>query len=130
MKIDHIGYAVKKIDKAVESFQLLGFIFGEVIDDMERNVKIVFGESEGYRIELIQPLDKQKESPVDAYLSKIGPTAYHFCYISKELGTDIDRLKKQGYRMVCKPARAEAFGGRRVVFLMNLGIGLVEIVED
>ena len=113
MKIDHIGYAVKKIDKAVESFQLLGFIFGEVIEDMERNVKIVFGESEGYRIELIQPLDKQKESPVDAYLSKIGPTAYHFCY-----------------RMVCKPARAEAFGGRRVVFLMNLGIGLVEIVEE
>ena len=44
MKIDHIGYAVKRIDKAVESFELLGFMFGDIVDDLERNVRIRFGE--------------------------------------------------------------------------------------
>ncbi len=35
-----------------------------------------------------------------------------------------------GYRKVIVPeAPALAFGGRRVVFLMNLNVGLVEIVE-
>ena len=130
MKIDHIGYAVKQIDRAVESFETLGFIFGEIVEDIERNVKIRFGELDGYRIELIQPLDKMKQSPVDAYLSKIGPTAYHICYASVELEDEIEKLQKQGFRMICKPKKAEAFGGRRVVFMTSIGIGLIEIVEE
>lgn len=130
MKVDHIGYAVKRIDKAVESFETLGFIFGDVVDDLERNVRIRFGELDGYRIELIQPLDKEKDSPVDMYLSKIGPTAYHICYSSARLEDKIEKLQKQGFRMVCKPAKAKALGYRRVVFLTSIGMGLIEIVEE
>ncbi len=129
MKIDHIGYAVKRIDKAVESFELLGFMFGDIVDDLERNVRIRFGELDGYRIELIQPLDKEKASPVDSYLSKIGPTAYHICYSSDRLEDEMEKLQNQGFRMVCKPKKAKALGDRRVVFLTSIGMGLIEIVE-
>lgn len=129
MVIDHIGYAVKKMDKAIKSFQNLGFVFEEVVEDYDRNILISFGSKDGYRIELVQPLDKKKESPVDAYLSKIGPTPYHICYVSDAFEKDIEQLKSQGFRVIIEPRNAVAFDEKRVVFMMNLGIGLMEIVE-
>ena len=130
MKIDHIGYAVKKMERARNAFQALGYAFSEVIDDPERNVQISFGEKDGYRIELVCPLDPKKESPVDAYLRKIGPEPYHICYCSENLEEDIQLLKQNGFRVVIEPKEAVAFGGKRVVFLAHLGLGLLEIVEE
>ena len=130
MKIDHIGYAVKKIDKAMKSFETLGYVFEEVIEDFDRNILISFGCKDGYRIELVQPLDKKKESPVDVYLSKVGPTPYHICYVSNDFEREVEELKTQGFRVIIEPAKAVAFDGKRVVFMMNLGMGLMEIVEE
>lgn len=129
MKIDHIGYAVKRIDRAQSSFEKLGFLFGPAIDDTDRNVTISFGEKDGYRIELVCPLDKKQESPVDQYLNNAVGTPYHICYTSKDFDNEIDVLKKQGFKMIIEPQPAVAFGGKRVVFMMNLGMGLMEIVE-
>ena len=129
MKIDHIGYAVKRIDRALTAFQKLGFKFEPVIDDTDRNVKLAFGNKDGYRIELVAPLDKKQESPVDQYLSNAVGTPYHICYESENLDAEIEELAKQGFKVVIEPRRAVAFGGRRVVFMMNIGFGLMEIVE-
>ena len=129
MKIDHIGYAVKRLDCALKSFIKLGYQFNRVIDDTDRNIKIAFGEKDGYRIELVCPLDKFKESPVDAYLSKVGPTPYHICYQSGNFDIEIEELKKQGFKVIISPAESVAFFGKRIVFMMNLELGLMEIVE-
>lgn len=129
MKIDHIGYAVKRIDRAIASFEKLGFSFESVIEDYDRNVKLVFGDNDGYRIELVSPLDKGKESPVDQYLSNIPGTPYHICYQSADFDNEIESLKQKGFKEVIAPSKAIAFDGRRVVFMMNLGFGLMEIVE-
>lgn len=129
MKIDHIGYAVKRIDRALTAFQKLGFEFEPVIDDTDRNVKLAFGNKDGYRIELVAPLDKKQESPVDQYLSNAVGTPYHICYESDSLDAEIEELAKQGFKVVIEPRPAVAFGGRRVVFMMNIGFGLMEIVE-
>lgn len=129
MKIDHIGYAVRRIDRALSAFEKLGFVFEPAIDDADRNVKLAFGEKDGYRIELVAPLDKKAESPVDQYLSNSVGTPYHICYQSEELDKDVEELEKQGVKVVIEPRAAIAFGGRRVVFMMNIGFGLMEIVE-
>ena len=129
MTIDHIGYAVKKTDRAIASFEKLGFVFDEPVKDTDRNIEITFGAHDGYRIELVMPLDKTRPSPVDAYLSKIGTTPYHICYRTDDLDAAVSDLIAQGFRVVIEPAPAVAFGGKRVVFLMNLGLGLMEIVE-
>lgn len=129
MKIDHIGYAVKRIDRAAMSFEKLGFVFEPVIEDTDRNVKLMFGEKDGYKIELVSPMDKTKDSPVDQYLSNMIGTPYHICYQSNDLNKEVETLKKQGFKVVIEPLPAVAFAGRRVVFLMNLGFGLMEIVE-
>lgn len=130
MKIDHIGYAVKRIDRAITAFQKLGYEFEPVIDDTDRNVKLAFGSKDGYRIELVAPLDKKLESPVDQYLSNAVGTPYHICYESESLEAEIEELKAQGYKVVIEPRPAVAFDGRRVVFMMNIGFGLMEIVEN
>lgn len=130
MTIDHIGYAVKRIDRALASFEKLGYVFGPVIDDNDRNLKIAFGEMDGYRVELVSPLDKSQPSPADTYLSKVGPTPYHICYRTKDLDREIEELGSQGFKVIVEPSEAVAFSNRRVVFMMNAGLGLMEIVEN
>lgn len=130
MKIDHIGYAVRRIDRAIDAFQKLGFEFESVIEDTDRNVKLTFGEKDGYRIELVSILDKKQESPVDQYLSNVVGTPYHICYESERFDEDVDELKSRGFRVIIEPKPAVAFEGRRVVFMMNMGFGLMEIVEN
>ena len=124
-----MGYAVKRIDRALSSFEKLGYDFEPVIDDMDRNVRLAFGVKDGYRIELVAPLDKKLESPVDQYLSNAVGTPYHICYESDRFDTEIEELKSQGFKVVIEPKPAVAFGGKRVVFMMNIGFGLMEIVE-
>lgn len=130
MKIDHIGYAVKRIDRAISSFEKLGYKFESIIDDTKRNVKLAFGEKDGYRIELVSPLDRRQESPVDQYLSNTVGTPYHICYESDSFDIDMELLKTQGFKVIIEPCPAVAFGGKRVVFMMDIGFGLMEIVES
>ena len=129
MTIDHIGYAVKRIEKAIEAFQKLGFIFEPTIEDTDRNVRIAFGDKDGYRIELVAPLDKDKASPVNQYIQNTVGIPYHICYKSDDFDKMVNTLKNDGYKVVIEPTSAVAFDKRRVVFMYNIGFGLVEIVE-
>lgn len=129
MKIHHIGYAVKTLDKATGTFENLGFRFGPRIDDAKRNVQIAFGENQNCRIELVAPLDKSHKSPADAYLSRIGPTPYHFCYECADIERAIAELKESGFHTVLPPEPAIAFNGKRVAFLINRNAGLIELAE-
>lgn len=130
MKIDHIGYAVKNIDKARKSMEALGYTFQDTVTDTDRNIYIAFGEADGYRVELIAPMQGEGGSPVDAYLDKIGPTPYHICYKSSDIEADIEGLRKSRFKVQVPLASAVAFGGKRVVFLNSLSLGLIEIVEE
>lgn len=128
MRIDHIGYAVKNIEKALKQMNALGFVFDPVIEDHDRNIYIAFGELDGYRVELVSPMNSG--SPVDEILSKEGPTPYHICYKADNLEAAIEELKQSRFKVTIPPAPAVAFGGNRVVFLYALSVGLVEIVEE
>lgn len=128
MKVDHIGYAVKNIDKARKQMEALGFSFEETVTDMDRNIYIAFGEMCGYRVELVAPISYG--TPVDAFLEKIGPTPYHICYTSNDIKADIERLQQKRFKVTVPLAPAVAFGGKQVVFLYSLAVGLIEIVEE
>lgn len=127
MKVDHIGYAVKNIEKAKKTMELLGYTFEDVIQDMDRKIDICFGELDGYRVELIAP--NQKDSPIDACLKKNGSTPYHLCFRSDHIEQEMQWLVENRFRVSVPLAPAIAFEGRRVVFMYSLSIGLIEIVE-
>ena len=128
MKIDHIGYAVKNIDKAKKSMEALGYIFEETVEDTDRNIYIAFGKMNEYRVELVAPVSAG--SPVDMHLSKIGPTPYHICYKSTDIESDIERLQAKRFKVSIPLTPAIAFGNKRVVFMYSLSVGLIEIVEE
>ena len=128
MRIDHIGYAVKNIDKAKKSMETIGYTFEPTVEDKDRDIFIAFGELDDYRVELVAPM--VEGSPVDMYLSKIGPTPYHICYKSVDIESDIARLEKNRFKISVPLAPAVAFGGKRVVFMYSLQVGLIEIVEE
>lgn len=126
--IDHIGYAVKNMEKAVKIFQNLGFVFEAPVNDMDRNLEICFGKKEGYCIELLTALSDGSTS-VDTWLKKVGPTPYHFCYSTGNFSEDIKKIQEEGYRLIVPPAKAPAFNGRNVAFFYHMEIGLIELLE-
>lgn len=128
MTVDHIGYAVREISKARKAMEALGYRFEETIEDHDRNIVIAFGVMDGYRVELVAPLGKG--SPVDSFLTRVGPTPYHICYRSDDIEADIAHLKASRFKVQIPLTPAVAFGGKRVVFLYSLAAGLIEIVEN
>ena len=131
MEIDHVGYAVKNIKKALPSFQALGFEFDEEICDDLRKINLCFGKKDGYVIELVSPACKGVPSPVDDVLKKNGSTPYHFCYrTARMLEEEIKSLEASGFKVLIPPMPATAFGDKRVVFMYHIAVGLIEIVES
>ncbi len=128
MKTDHIGYAVKDIEKAKKTMEVLGYTVGDTVGDRDRNIYFSFCEMDGQRVELVAPMSEG--SPVDGYLAKSGPMPYHICYKSSDLDGDIERLKANRFRVSVPPAPAIAFGNKRVVFMYSLSVGLIEIAEE
>lgn len=129
MRIDHVGYAVRNIERSKSDFEDLGFTFEEIVTDTDRNIYICFGENDGYRIELIQPMGTG-ETPVDLVLENNGPTPYHICYITDNIDVEIDRLAKRHYVLSSPPAEAVAFNKNKVAFLYKAKVGLIELVEQ
>ena len=129
MIVDHIGYAVKSIEKSKFIFEKLGFSFEELIIDDKRNLKIQFGNNGFERIELLEIYDINKPSPIDLFLSKIGPTPYHICYKSNNIEEDICLLKSKGFMLVHSPDSAIAFNNKKVAFMFQKDIGIIELVE-
>ncbi len=127
LQIDHIGYAVRKMNEAIHEMEPLGYVFEKTIKDEARNIMITFGNLKESRIELVAPLTDG--SPVERILKNLGPMPYHICYCSDDFKKDTEKLCGGGYKMILLPAPAVAFNGRRVVFLYSLAVGLVEIVE-
>lgn len=125
--VDHIGYAVKDMDRAKASFGILGFEFSETRVDELRKVNVTMGSRDGVKVELLAPLDGVK-SPVDGYLQKLGSTPYHICYQVEDMTTAIDDLRERGFTQLGYPAPSFPLGGN-VCFLYSGEIGIIELIE-
>ena len=127
MKVHHVGYAVKKIEKAASVFEELGYIPDEITEDSIRNIKIMFMENGTERIELVAP--NGENSPIDGVLKNNGPTPYHICYEVPDMDNAVQELKEMGWMVIKEKEKAPAIGGAPVVFLYNRHAGMMELVE-
>ncbi|MBR1797899.1 MAG: VOC family protein [Clostridiales bacterium] len=129
MRIHHIGYLVKNIAKARGPFEELGYeAEGEVVYDPLRDIDILFMVNGDYRIELVQP--KSPESVVANTLKKIGNSPYHICYYCDDISKAQIELHEKGYYPLGDIEPAVAIGGRKVCFMLNPAIGMIELVEE
>ncbi len=129
MKIDHIGYLVKKMDRAIKTFENLGYrIKQDKVRDEFRKIDICFVENDGYVIELVSPYDK--DSTVSGLIRKYGNCPYHICYCSDDIDRDIEKMREAGYLAWDAPLEAPACGNRRVCFLIHPDLGMIELLEN
>ncbi|RDU22110.1 hypothetical protein DWV06_16405 [Anaerosacchariphilus polymeriproducens] len=126
--IHHIGYLVKNIEDSIQVFEALGYVKEtEIINDEARGIYICFLIKDGYRVELVSPINEN--STVSGLIKKLGNTPYHICYEVEKIEEAIDSLKKQKYVLLQKPKEAVAIEGKRVAFLYEKNIGMIELVE-
>lgn len=128
LKVHHIGYLVKKINAAVTEFERLGYtIQQDIVYDDYRKINICFMEKDGYCVELVSPTDS--DSVVAGLLKKYKNCPYHLCYESFDFENDLSILAQNGYTAIDMPTPAPALSGKRVAFLMNASLGMIELLE-
>ena len=127
LKIHHIGYLVKKIEKAKQTFEVLGYhVEQDTVRDEIRKVDICFLTKDGYRVELVSPFSE--ESVVAGLLKKYKNTPYHICYEADDPEAAYAELTANGFAAIDTPTPAPALGGCKVVFLTSPVIGMIELI--
>ncbi len=126
-KIHHIGYLVRRLDRALEQFKKLGFESkDEAIYDTGRDADIAFMSRDGYSIELVCP---HKTSGIYPLLRKTGNSPYHMCFETNDIDKETARLEAEGYTVFIPKQVAPAIGGSaEVVFLIHAALGMIELV--
>ncbi len=129
MKVHHYGLATKSIEKSIKPFLVLGYeVCSEIIFDPLQGVNLLFLKNENdHLIELVEPA--QQENPVSKIIAKTGTSLYHICYEIEDFDMKIEDLKKQRFVQIIPPTPAVAFEGRRICFLYNPSVGLIELLE-
>ncbi|WP_418894066.1 VOC family protein [Limibacterium fermenti] len=129
MKTHHYGLATQSLEKSLLEFKKLGYEkIGDVIFDPLQGVNLLFIKNENdHLIEFVQPVNDK--NPVSQIIKKNGTSLYHICYEIDNFEEKIRELKKQRFIQVIQPIPAIAFDNRKICFLYNSSIGLIELLE-
>jgi methylmalonyl-CoA/ethylmalonyl-CoA epimerase len=124
----HIGYAVHDIMQTATCYLKADWQMSNIQIDVIQNTKIAFLSKDGTPlIELIAPVDEN--SPVVKTLNKTGVTPYHICYEVENIYEAITELRKQKYILLFNPVDAVALDNRKICYLYNKNVGLIEILN-
>ena len=106
-KIEHIGIAVKDLDK---SNQLFAALFGEkhykTEEVLSEGVKTSFFKTGPNKIELLQATNP--ESPIAKFIAQKGEGIHHIAFAVKDINTEIKRLKEEGFIVLNKTPKKGA----------------------
>jgi methylmalonyl-CoA epimerase len=127
--IDHIGIAVKSLAAARGIYEKLGLTISEeevVESEGVRLVMVTVGET---RLELLEPLSEN--SPIAKFIAKRGEGLHHVSLRVPDLAAAVERLKKDGVRLISEEIKIGA-GGHHYVFVHPSSAGgvLLELVQD
>ena len=129
-KIEHIGVAVKDIENSNHLFSVL---FGK------EHYKTEGVESEGVitsffkcgpnKIELLQATSK--DSPIAKFIEKKGEGIHHIAFAVKDIVSEIERLKGEGFKMIHEKPKKGA-DNKLIAFLHPKSTNgvLIELCQD
>lgn len=126
--IDHLGIAVKSLATAKSIYEKLGLQLSpeEIVEhEKVRLVMVPVGES---RLELLEPTSE--DSTIAKFLAKRGEGLHHVCLRVPDLSAAVEKLKRDGVRLVSDQIRTGA-GGHRYIFIHPASAGgvLLELVQ-
>lgn len=98
-KIEHIGIAVKNLEKSNELFaSLFGKPHYKVEEVKSEGVKTSFFKSGPNKIELLEAT--KKDSPIAKFLEKKGEGIHHIAFAVEDITKEIKRLKDEGFTVL------------------------------
>ncbi len=105
MKIEHIGIAVKDLEKSNALFaQLLGRPHYKIEEVASENVNTSFFQTGASKVELLEATDP--ESPIARFIEKRGEGIHHVAFEVEDIEAEMERLRSQGFQLLNeKPKR-------------------------
>ena len=129
MIIDHVGIAVRSIERSIEHWQT---VFGyepmtEIVTNTRQKVRVVFLARRGsLQVKLIEPTDST--SPVHAFAQR-GGGLHHLCFRCESVDAEVARLEALGLRVIAPRQPGEAFEDEKIAFVYA-GEGLsIELID-
>jgi len=129
-KIEHIGIAVKDLEK---SNKLFAALFGKpnykIEEVASEGVKTAFFKSGPNKIELLQAT--HSESPIAKFIEKKGEGIHHIAFAVSDIASETKRLQKEGF-VVLNETPKKGADNKLVVFLHPRSTNgvLVELCQE
>jgi methylmalonyl-CoA epimerase len=128
-QIDHLGIAVKSLAAAKAIYEKLGLSVSPeetVAQEQVRLVTVPVGEA---RLELLEATSA--DSTIAKFIAKRGEGLHHVCLRVPDLAGAVERLSKDGVRLVSEEIKVGA-GGHKYVFVHPSSTGgvLLELAQE
>jgi methylmalonyl-CoA epimerase len=132
IEIDHLGIAVRSLDEGLRFYeQMLGLTVSHRETVAAEQVSVAMlpagPEPSSPRIELLE--SAAENSVIAQFIEKRGPGLHHIALRVHNLDAAVQRLKREGARLLNEPRRGA--GGHLYVFVHPASAGgvLVELIQ-
>lgn len=107
--IEHIGIAVKSLDKAIPYYEnILGLKCYSIEEVKDQKVKTAFFRIGQTKLELLESTDP--EGPVGKFIEKKGEGVHHIAFATNGLEDALKNVEEKGVRLIDKVPRKGAEG--------------------
>ncbi len=130
MKLEHIGIAVKDIEKSNELFAALFDAPHYKIESVaSEGVKTSFFQVGASKIELLEATSP--DSPIAKFIEKKGEGIHHMAFEVDDIDAEIKRLSERGFNLIHTEAKDGA-DNKRIAFLHPKSTNgvLIELCQD
>lgn len=127
--LDHLGIAVKSLDTAKSIYEKIGLTISPEETIPAEKVRVVMVPVENTRIELLEATSE--DSTISKFIAKRGEGLHHICLRVSDLPAAVEKLKRDGVRLVSDEIKTGA-GGHRYIFVHPQSTGgvLLELVDS
>ena len=106
-EIDHIGVAVRSLEKSIPFYTSLGFREIHIEEVPTEKVRVAFIEFDNQAaVELLEPTSN--EGVIAKYLGTRGEGIHHICFRTKDIMASLEKLKDDGFRTIDETPRPGA----------------------
>lgn len=114
-KIEHIGIAVKDLERSNQLFQkLFGVPHYKIEEVASEGVRTSFFKSGPNKIELLEAT--KEDSPIAKFIERKGEGVHHIAFAVEDIRKEIGRLEQEGFTVLNKEPKNGA-DNKLVAFL-------------
>ena len=129
VRVDHIGIAVRDLEKTIGSYSaLFDGPPGHIEEVPSQKVKVAMYEAGESRVELLE--STSPDSAIAKFLDKRGEGLHHVCFAVPDLDSALARLQQHGMEILPNVGGPGAEGSRVAFLHPRSAAGvLIELVE-